>query len=331
MAFNPANCTENFTYQDGFQTTLSSAITASDTAIPLTLLPDGVEGTLVAEPGTDNEEEIYFTSKGTGVVNCPSASAGRGVNSTAIAHNSGVVVKMLVSKASMEALQYGGSIKNNSITKDKLFSSFLQGWIPAGETITCGTNDTLTASTDFVAILNIGDKIWFKDDGVAKWGYVFTKPSTTTFTIAMGIADTTYSQVASGSVITEPYYSKAENPTGMIPAIKYTTITATGWDNLQTATHYLAMYGGTADWQFSVGGTSTTNSILLVCPVKAKKDENIVGIRSKDNGTFTTNVGVCTTTAGTANINVYINQAGGAYEPTGYKSCEGHIRFIANY
>lgn len=116
MSFAPESTTAAFGFQDDFQTTLSSAITASDTAISLALLPTPTEGTLVLEPETANEEEIYFTSSGAGVVNCPSAAAGRGVNSTAIAHNAGVPVKMLNTKAQMDVLKYGGALATGTAT-----------------------------------------------------------------------------------------------------------------------------------------------------------------------------------------------------------------------
>jgi hypothetical protein len=107
MAYDPTATTNNFAVEDGFQTTLSSSINATDLAIPLTTLPTGSEGLLVIEPGTASEEEIYYTSKGTGVVNVPSTSAGRGVNGTATSHASGVTVKMLVSKAMLDSIKKG--------------------------------------------------------------------------------------------------------------------------------------------------------------------------------------------------------------------------------
>lgn len=120
MAFNPSNCTDSFGIEDNFQTTLSSSITDSDTAIPLTALPVPTEGTLVIEPDTANEEEIYYTSQGSGVVNVPSVSAGRGVYGTAVSHNSGVTVKMIPTRAAWEAVKYGGAIEDGSITSAKI-------------------------------------------------------------------------------------------------------------------------------------------------------------------------------------------------------------------
>ena len=200
MAFSPTLC-----YQDGFQTTLSGSLTSSETAIPLTLLPDGVEGTLVIEPGTDSEEEIFYTSKGTGVVNCPSASTGRGVNSTAVAHNSGAIVKMLITKTSFEAIQYKGALIKNG------------GWDRITETITCGADNTLTASAGLVSTLSILDKIYLKDDGVDWYGWVVNKPSTTSIIVYGGtVSGTTgtLATIANGSTITIPQYSKQATPTG---------------------------------------------------------------------------------------------------------------------
>lgn len=109
MAFDPAvDVSANFGYQDDFQTTLSAAITSTtQLTISLTDLPTPTESTLVIEPDTDNEEEIFYNSQGSGVVNVPSASSGRGVNGTAREHANGSVVKMLPSKAQMDALKYG--------------------------------------------------------------------------------------------------------------------------------------------------------------------------------------------------------------------------------
>jgi len=115
MSFNPALVTSAFGFQDGYQTTLANSMTDSQTTCELTSLPTPTEGTLVIEPGTDNEEEIYYTSKGTGLVNIPSAVQGRGVNGTAHAHNAGVTVKMLVTKASMDGEKY--VLLNNGVSQ----------------------------------------------------------------------------------------------------------------------------------------------------------------------------------------------------------------------
>lgn len=108
MAFDSTTTTESFGFQDNYQTTLADAMTDSQTTCELAELPTPDESTLVIEPGTDSEEEIYYTSKGEGLVNIPSVSAGRGVNGTAKAHNAGAVVKMMPTKAQMDTLKARG-------------------------------------------------------------------------------------------------------------------------------------------------------------------------------------------------------------------------------
>lgn len=118
MAFDPTTVTSNFGYQDGFQTTLSSGINGTDTVIPLSALPTPTEGTLVIDAGNSKEEEIYFTTSGSGNVNVTSVSAGRGINGTSsVSHDSGATVKMLVTKASLQALTYGGAIQDGAIVR----------------------------------------------------------------------------------------------------------------------------------------------------------------------------------------------------------------------
>lgn len=112
MVFDPTATTESFGFQDNYQTTLADAMTDSQTTCELSELPTPDESTLVIDPGTDSEEEIYYTSKGEGLVNIPSVSAGRGVNGTAKAHNAGAVVKMMPTKAQMDTLKSLGTLTN---------------------------------------------------------------------------------------------------------------------------------------------------------------------------------------------------------------------------
>jgi len=145
MAFNPALVTSAFAYEDGFQTTLSNPMTDSQLTAEMASLPAGAEGTLVIEPGTANEEEIYFTSKGTGLVNIPSVSQGRGVNGTAHAHNSGVPVKMLITKASLDSLR-GDIVKNGVLGYAEITSNFVTGTTGSEVDVT-GLATTVTVPT----------------------------------------------------------------------------------------------------------------------------------------------------------------------------------------
>lgn len=174
MAFTPVNITSAFTVEDGFQTTLSNSITASTTAIPLSTLPAGTEGTLVIEPGTANEEEIYYTSKGTGVVNVPSAADGRGINdTTAVAHNSGAIVKMLITKATIQSIQYGGALQDNAVVTRHLatnsvpyakVSSFDKASVTRTSTQLIGNSSSTACSFTAAAFQRVAGDMWVVGD-----------------------------------------------------------------------------------------------------------------------------------------------------------------------
>lgn len=105
-----------------FSTTLSSAITASDTTIPLVAAPTAQEGTLVIESDSStNREIIYYTSVSGSSVICPSVGAGRGQEgTTAAAHSSGVSVKKNTTSRDFEVLQDGTALATSAITTTKI-------------------------------------------------------------------------------------------------------------------------------------------------------------------------------------------------------------------
>jgi hypothetical protein len=86
--------TANFGYQNFFSTTLTSDLSASALDIFLDDAPTITEGTLVIDPNTANAEVIFFNSKTSAKVTCPSL-AGRGYDSsTAVSHAAGAQVIM---------------------------------------------------------------------------------------------------------------------------------------------------------------------------------------------------------------------------------------------
>lgn len=68
--------TDNFDYQNFYETTLSSDITNSALTIPLTTVPSPSEGLLVINPDGASPEIIYYTSKGVNDVTCPANGRG---------------------------------------------------------------------------------------------------------------------------------------------------------------------------------------------------------------------------------------------------------------
>lgn len=105
-----------------FSTTLSSAITSTDTTIPLAAAPTATEGVLVIEPNSStNREIIYYTSVSGNSVILPSVAAGRGQEgTTAVAHSSGVAVKRNTTSRDFEVLQDGTALAASSITTAKI-------------------------------------------------------------------------------------------------------------------------------------------------------------------------------------------------------------------
>jgi hypothetical protein len=165
MSFDPTTVTSNFDFQDEFQTTLSGAITSTSTSIPLTLVPTPTEGTLVIEPGTANEEEIYYTTVSGGNTNVPSVVAGRGINNTtAIAHNSGVAVKMLLTSATLQALKNARIIPAGSIAAAQIKAEAWTAWTPTyggSASMTWGTVTTRVAN-----YIKVGKTVFYRIDAV---------------------------------------------------------------------------------------------------------------------------------------------------------------------
>lgn len=109
--------TASYGWDSFFSTTLSSAISASDTTIPLVTAPTAQEGTLVIEADSStNREIIYYTSVSGNSVVCPSVGAGRGQEGTsAVAHSSGVSVKRNTTSRDFEVLQDGTAFSNSLV------------------------------------------------------------------------------------------------------------------------------------------------------------------------------------------------------------------------
>lgn len=146
-----------------FSTTLSSAITASDTTIPLVAAPTATEGVLVIEPDSStNREIIYYTGVSGSSVTLPSVGAGRGQEgTTAAAHSSGVVVKRNTTSRDFEVLQDGTAVSAGAIIPNKLVSGTGTSWAWQSWTPTW-TNLTVSGSTVTAAYTQIGKTVHFR-------------------------------------------------------------------------------------------------------------------------------------------------------------------------
>lgn len=150
MAATP---TTSIGYQNFFSAQLTADITDTSTDIPLDNIPNSSEGFLVIEPDSeDNAEVIYYTSKTSLKVVCPSVADGRGQDDTsAVTHGQGSTVIMAPVAAYFEALL-------------TLFTATPQGWTALAGTFTSPTYNgnrsySLTTSTDQTAILSPGMRV----------------------------------------------------------------------------------------------------------------------------------------------------------------------------
>lgn len=104
--------TSNLTPQNDYVAALLNPVELMDTTIFIDgAVPSGDEGFLDIGEGLSNHERIYYTSKGSNFVTCPSVAAGRGIGGTAAAvHAAGEVVKMKWNAEWWKALQDGSAL-----------------------------------------------------------------------------------------------------------------------------------------------------------------------------------------------------------------------------
>lgn len=148
--------------QNKFSTSLSAPFSASDTVAYLANLPTATEGFLTIDEGLSTEEVIFYDSKGSNFVTCPSVADGRGVYGTAQAHAQGATVKMKVVAEYFKALQDGSSMVAGSITPAKLSNPYkFSAYRNAGWTAGVGTQiqfdtELFDTNNNFDTTTNIG-------------------------------------------------------------------------------------------------------------------------------------------------------------------------------
>jgi hypothetical protein len=150
--------TPNLGFDNFFSTTLSGAINATDTIIPLNAVPTADEGYLVISSSSATKREIiYYTSKGGSSVTCPSAAAGRGVGgTTAQSHDSGEAVEANPVGEHFKALQDGTAISTNAITAPALATSaILLGYKNIAAKNGMGTGGSVLDFTDATTSLTV--------------------------------------------------------------------------------------------------------------------------------------------------------------------------------
>lgn len=161
-----ADTTSALTVQNGFSTTLSTAVSSTDTIFYLATLPTGSQGFLTIDEGLSTAEIIFFTSKGSNFVQCTSIAQGRGQDGTsAVGHSSGAVVKMKTNAGFWKALQDGSGLSLTSLPAGTLPTNNVTAANLATSAITLGyaqitsnfstTNTTATQVTSLTTTVTI--------------------------------------------------------------------------------------------------------------------------------------------------------------------------------
>lgn len=195
--------TSALAWENKFSTTLSAGITASDTTIPLNALPAGNEGFLVIEPDSStNFEIIYYTSKTSSEVVCPSVGAGRGQDGTsAVSHSSGATVKMLTVAAMFENLQNGTAFSAGAVIPNHLISGAGTNWVWQSYTPTW-TGFTIGNGTQNNDYTQIGKTVIVRINVVL--GSTSSMSSNPTFTLPVtAVSDYTSAAIPAGSAFFE--------------------------------------------------------------------------------------------------------------------------------
>jgi hypothetical protein len=224
-------------YQNFFSTELSSGITATDTTIPLNVLPDVSQGFLVLEPDSSgNREIIYYTSKSSTAVICPDVATGRGVGGTsARSHNTNSTVKMNIVAEHFSTLQNGTALDSGIITPLLLALGVQAASVAAAETrnnaafgdlATPGPAVTVTVGANGILVVIITGNIITGSDGHGRIGYELSGANTA----AASNAKSLYAKVVSGVIDLQGTYVEVLtglNAGSTIVTEKYNTSTTT--------------------------------------------------------------------------------------------------------
>lgn len=159
-----ATPTPSLAFQNFYEATLSSDITATDTDIFLDVIPNGSQGFLVIDPdNSTGREVIFYTSKTATKVVCPSVADGRGQDDTSAGvHLQGTTVIMAPVSAFFEALQSGLAMLNSSITPEKLLASTGTTWVWQSWTPTLSGRFDDTKWTKTCKYIQIGKTVHYR-------------------------------------------------------------------------------------------------------------------------------------------------------------------------
>ncbi len=223
---------------------------------------------------------------------------------------------------------YSTNGTNKKVQKVNLLKGLVpeNGWIPAEETWTYASSTTFTISGDKTGKYQKGDKIKLTQTSV-KYFYIIGvsySSNNTTITVTGG---SDYS--LANATITNPYFSKAENPQGFPHWFSYTASVG-GFSTPPTMITRFCLKGTSCILNFvsTTNGTSNSTGFTISLPITAKTISNYswrAQILAVDNGSFANN-GTSYIASGTAVVKLYINGANN-WTPSGNKSANGQITY----
>lgn len=217
----------NFDFQNFYETTLSSDIVAGTLTIPLSTAPSPSEGILVINPDGASPECIFYTSKGASSVTCP--ADGRGWDSTtAQSWTQGTTVIMAPTGYMFRMMKTGS-----------LYDTYRTGWTNLGytpATVTANGNrsyDAVISSVDLTSTVSPGMRLRIDRTTVAPTQctslngttqyWVKTTPNKLTFTddfvVSAWVKQSAYS--VTGTIIASRYngtsgWALYTNPSGQV-------------------------------------------------------------------------------------------------------------------
>jgi len=184
---------------DRYSATLTAGYSVGQTTLYVSAVPNNVPTIIVAAKGTDNETIFAVTDKTTNSLTGVSRLRGANVD--------------LDAQTPLTCL-------NNEEFQNQyasIYSQLINGWNELGA-LTRASDTTATLSGNWTDRLQKGDKLWWKSNGVSRYNYIigvsYSAPNTTITITAGYVSAANDSRFENGQTITEPKYSKMENPQG---------------------------------------------------------------------------------------------------------------------
>jgi hypothetical protein len=340
-------------------TTLSTGVADNETSAPLTsdtnFNSKSGEGMVILSEGENVEEFAYATGKTGGALTIPLDNRGL-EGGSAQTHPSGATVKGIITAGMWNDVidslakivdkttgnipgtaviddDTGATVSDTSLWVSESIKAYVDtnassdGWLEA-DAITYASATTFTASGDLTSKYQPGDKIKLTQStgGVKYWPIIGVAHSggTTTFTIP---ANNDYTLV--NEAITDPFYSKVENPQGWPDWFAYDG-NSQGFSGLTTDLHKFKVSGGEVHFMWEVDGTSNATTFTMTAPITAA-DSGINIDRPAglvfDNNTTISGAGRCSLTANSSTINLFKDMASGAWTASSRKRSRGAMSY----